>query len=41
MKKIMNFISKYYFEIFITLISIVIFGVAVSPTIALVKVLWG
>lgn len=41
MKKIISFISKHYFEIFIGLVFVVVFGVAVLPiVIFLAKLFW-
>ena len=41
MKKIISFISKYYFEIFVTLAGIVIFAAVVLPLIiAIARLFW-
>lgn len=41
MKKIIDFVLKYYFEILITLVCIIVFGVVVLPlTIAAARLFW-
>ena len=42
MKKIISFILKYYFEIFIVSVGVVMFGVIVLPLIiAAARLFWG